>query len=274
MYCQDRDIISDLLGSSSFAEVYDKYRPHLPKALIKTLLDIVGMDTIGLVVDLGCGTGLSTLAWSNFAEYVIGIDSNNDFLSLANDKLSSGKYPNVQFEKSSANSTGLKDSSVTIVTCAQSLHWMEPAPTFREINRILAPGGVFIAYDYTLPPLINWEVSRDFNVFIKAVNNFEKKTGTGGFGKYYWKKDRFAQYFRESGYFQYSNNFCFTSKAKYDLQRLIGLAFSYTDIWSLIDVGFTLEELGILNLIQSANEKFDESVKEYFLDYQVNFGIK
>jgi SAM-dependent methyltransferase len=38
-----------------------------------------------------------------------------------------------------------------LVTCSQSLHWMEPEPTFAEVARILRRGGVFAAYDYDWP---------------------------------------------------------------------------------------------------------------------------
>ena len=35
----------------------------------------------------------------------------------------------------------------------QALHWMEPAPTFGEVARLLRPGGVFAALDCDWPPV-------------------------------------------------------------------------------------------------------------------------
>jgi SAM-dependent methyltransferase len=55
-----------------------------------------------------------------------------------------------------------------VVTCAQSFHWMEPEATIAEIARILRPGGIFAAYDFDWPPLIDWEVDVAFLRVIEA----------------------------------------------------------------------------------------------------------
>ena len=43
-----------------FAAGYDRFRPRPPRALVETLLQVAGVERARLVVDLGCGTGLST----------------------------------------------------------------------------------------------------------------------------------------------------------------------------------------------------------------------
>ena len=45
-----------------FADVYDNARPTLPAHFMELIRLYLGRD-IGTVVDLGCGTGLSTAAW-------------------------------------------------------------------------------------------------------------------------------------------------------------------------------------------------------------------
>jgi ubiquinone/menaquinone biosynthesis C-methylase UbiE len=63
----------------------------------------------------------------------------------------------VSFQDRSAQETGLPDGGADVVTCAQSLHWMEPQSTFAEVARILRLGGAFAACDYDLLPTIGWE---------------------------------------------------------------------------------------------------------------------
>ena len=46
-----------------FADVYDDTRPKSPKKVQEIILKYLG-NTPALVVDLGCGTGLSTIIWS------------------------------------------------------------------------------------------------------------------------------------------------------------------------------------------------------------------
>src|ERR1051326_7459576 len=59
---------------AGFAARYDRFRPRPPQALLDVLSRYARAERPALVVDLGCGTGLSTRAWSNVAERTIGID--------------------------------------------------------------------------------------------------------------------------------------------------------------------------------------------------------
>jgi len=45
---------------------------------------------------------------------------------------------------------------------------MEHGSTVAEIARILRPAGIFAAYDYDRPPLIDWEVDAAFLAVIEA----------------------------------------------------------------------------------------------------------
>ena len=49
--------------------------------------------------------------------------------------------PNFVSVKGTAEATGLRDHSVSLVTCAQAFHWFDAAKARREFVRILAPGG-------------------------------------------------------------------------------------------------------------------------------------
>lgn len=66
------------------------------------------------VVDLGCGTGLSTLVWRNRCLEVIGIEPSDDMLAVAQKKEMNG----IAFRKGSSTSTGLPDKSADAVICS------------------------------------------------------------------------------------------------------------------------------------------------------------
>ena len=118
---------------------YDRYRPVPPPEVVTRLCQMAREDH-PRVADLGCGTGNSTRIWIGTASCIAGIDPNEDFLVYAR-----SKAPEIDFRCGFGHDTGLPSTSVDIVTCVQSLHWMEPEPTFREIGRILCPGGIFAA---------------------------------------------------------------------------------------------------------------------------------
>src|SRR5436190_21699938 len=66
-----------------FVERYDSLRPRPPTELIAVLLQLSPSRPPRLVVDLGSGTGLSTVVWSEHAEHVLGIDENGEMLAAA-----------------------------------------------------------------------------------------------------------------------------------------------------------------------------------------------
>ena len=55
---------------TGFADIYDQYRPKPPEMIADLLLQLAGADRADHVVDLGCGTGLSTLIWINPDEFI------------------------------------------------------------------------------------------------------------------------------------------------------------------------------------------------------------
>ena len=66
-----------------FADIYDRFRPKPPEEIALLLIDIAGLDKSGTVVDLGCGTGLSTHIWTGRADRIIGIEPNDDMRKKA-----------------------------------------------------------------------------------------------------------------------------------------------------------------------------------------------
>ncbi len=154
---------------------YDAYRPHTPTVLLDLLSQLAGTQRPQLVVDLGSGTGLSTYAWSERADRVIGVEPNADMRRQAEAKRESEK--NVSFVEGVAHETGLPDECADIVTASQSLHWMDPQPTFAEVKRILRPGGVFAAYDYDWPVIITPETDWLYDEFMARLDAITASQG-------------------------------------------------------------------------------------------------
>ena len=77
------DFTGNIERFSGFADLYDKYRPAPPAALSTILTQWAQVTRPHLVVDLGCGTGLSTRYWAGKAEQVIGVDPTSDMRAQA-----------------------------------------------------------------------------------------------------------------------------------------------------------------------------------------------
>jgi SAM-dependent methyltransferase len=137
-----------------FAERYEAYRPRPPRALLELLPPLTGRQRLRLVVDLGSGTGLSTRFWADTADEAVGVEPQDAMRSYAEQVTQAA---NVRYVAGSSYETGLPDGSADLVTASQSFHWMRPAPTFAEVERVLRPGGVLCVYQYFVLQTPGWE---------------------------------------------------------------------------------------------------------------------
>src|SRR6266536_3909259 len=195
------DFSRDLIASSGydrtgFAAYYDRFRPRPPRVLLDVLCRYARVERPALVVDLGCGTGLSTQAWAGVAERAVGIEPNAAMLAAAE------PAPGVDYRQAYARQTGLDDGCADIVTCSQSLHWMEPEPTFAEAARILRPGGIFAAYDYDWPPVVDPELDEAFLAFQRRRAEARRARGIQR-GADRWAKEQHLDRMRASGLFRH-----------------------------------------------------------------------
>jgi ubiquinone/menaquinone biosynthesis C-methylase UbiE len=180
-----------------FADAYDTFRPRPPLPLLDILTQLAQTPRPSLVVDLGSGTGLSTALWASRAAEVVGVEPSADMRRQAEARTDGA---NVRYLAGYANATGLSDGCADIVTCSQSLHWMEPVSTLAEIARILRPGGVFAAYDYDWPPTLSWGTEQAHQAFAAQIHLAEQAHGFSNEVRF-WDKHQHLKRMRASGLF-------------------------------------------------------------------------
>jgi SAM-dependent methyltransferase len=247
-----------------FAERYDLCRPRPPAALVELLPPLAGVDRLSLVVDLGCGTGLSTRLWAGHADEVIGVEPNDAMRAYAE---AVTEAPNVRYVGASSYATGLADACADLVTASQSLHWMRPESVFPEIARILRPGGVFCAYQYfsLQTPLWEPEAAWEFELARKG----ELRAGLG-LTEETWPVSR--ERLVDSGVFRRVRELALHSVEQGDGDRLVGLALSEGSMVTLLEAGVTEEEVG-LDRLRAAAAVMSEPVP-WWIGYRVYVGLK
>jgi SAM-dependent methyltransferase len=208
--------------SEGFADVYDRYRPAPAREVLDVLAAVGGVDHPQLVVDLGCGTGLSTRAWADRSDKVVGVEPNPRMVARARN---ASREPNVRYVEAYAAETGLFPDSADLVTSFQAFHWMEPQPVLAEAARILRDGGVFAACDYDVPPFVEPEVDEAFAAHFLARREARKRLGIEA-GAARWPKERHVEEIRASGRFRYVRELVAHGWWETDAERLIGLAES------------------------------------------------
>ena len=123
------------------ATVYDKARPGYTPAALDFVLGLAN-NPKAVIADIGAGTGKFSAMLAARGCNVIAVEPNADMRS----KLP--VLPNLRVVDGTAEATGLPDSSVDVVTCAQAFHWFDGEKFKAECQRILKPGGrVIVLYN-------------------------------------------------------------------------------------------------------------------------------
>ena len=126
-----------------------------------------------VVVDLGCGGGLDVfLAAQKVGPTgkAIGIDMTPDMLALARKNAAKGSIANVEFHLATIDKLPLADSSVDCVisNCVINLAPDKPA-VFREIARVLKPGGRLAVSDVALKRPLPPELGNDIMAYVGCI---------------------------------------------------------------------------------------------------------
>jgi arsenite methyltransferase len=126
-----------------------------------------------VVVDLGCGGGLDVfLAAQKVGPTgkAIGIDMTPEMLELARTNVSKSEVKNVEFHQATIDNLPLPDASVdcTISNCVINLAPDKQA-VFREIARVLKPGGRLAVSDIALKKPLPSEIGQDLMAYVSCI---------------------------------------------------------------------------------------------------------
>jgi SAM-dependent methyltransferase len=252
------------------APLYANVRPAPPQAILDILTQLAGVAKPRLVVDLGCGTGLSTRIWAGRAEQVVGVEPGADMRRQAE---AQSTEPNIRYLEGFSHDTGLPDGCADIVTCSQSLHWMEPEPTFAEVARILRTGGVLAAYDNDWPPTCNPEAEIAYTNFETRAVALSEARGLNRPIKHLNKESHLDR-MRASGRFRYTKEIVLHHIEQGDAKRLVGLALSQGGVAVLFKNGMTEQEVGVPEFRRAVELAMGDRNVPFCFSYRMRVGIK
>ncbi|MFT9057448.1 MAG: class I SAM-dependent methyltransferase [Ethanoligenens sp.] len=250
---------------SKFADFYDQVRPALPLEVRSILLQYLGHQP-SVLVDIGCGTGLSTAGWSGYAANIIGVEPSDAMLSIAQNRTASDS--SIRYIHAFSDQTGLPDDSADLVTCSQSFHWMDPDKTIPEIARVLKTGGIFSAFDCDWPPVCHWEAEKAYEELFDVLHRMHAENHKTKDRYKHWDKNKHLENLKKSGKFRYVREVLFSQTEETDAERFIGLAWSQGDLQSLLEAG--VEEA------QSFYDTFEKKVRQAMgtKRYPIRFGYR
>lgn len=165
-------------GTSAFdgiSTAYARYRPQYPLEVMQRMWDYVLIDVdvlraTGLAVDVGAGTGISTLGLRRTAPdwiEIVAVEPGQD-MRLEAERALDGQ-DRVTVVDGRAESLPFADGTVSVALAAQAIQWFEREVFYREARRVLQSGGCLALLQNNR----NWRVS----ALLEAYENFLEKHG-------------------------------------------------------------------------------------------------
>lgn len=121
---------------------YEKYSRAQQKWALE-LIDKLSLKGTENVLDLGCGDGKVTAEIARLIpnSTVVGVDSSNEMIDLANEKYPSSLYPNLSFMIMDASRLSF-NNRFDVVFSNAALHWvMDHRPVTEGLYKSLRPNG-------------------------------------------------------------------------------------------------------------------------------------
>ena len=103
-------------------------------------------------LDVGTGGGHAALALAPAVASVAAIDPTPEMLAVASRIAAERGIANVSFTRATAEALPFPDASFDVAISRFSIHhWPQPEPAFREIGRVVRPGGRLALVDMLAP---------------------------------------------------------------------------------------------------------------------------
>lgn len=132
---------------ATIAGQYAAFRPSYDPKLLRDLVALTGHQTLPapiIALDVAAGSGQATMHLAEYAQTVFASDlAPNQIASMPH-------HPRIHRYVARAETSGLPDHSVDLITVAQAMHWFDVDAFHREVHRILKPNGIIAVWTYAL----------------------------------------------------------------------------------------------------------------------------
>lgn len=125
----------------SVAQLYDRYRPAYPGALIDDLAALAPVRAL----DVGCGTGQVAVALAGRRVPVLGVEPDEQMAAVA-------QGHGIPVEVSPFEAWDDAGRRFDLVTCGAAWHWIDPGLGLSKAARVLRRGGTLARFwNYEVP---------------------------------------------------------------------------------------------------------------------------
>ena len=125
---------------SGHSEQYAQHRPKYPDEVYAYLASLAPGRS--LAWDCGTGSGQAAVGLANHFDKIYATDASAEQISAAH------PHENVDYHVEPAERIALEANSADLITVAVAIHWFNFDQFYREVKRVLKPGGILAAWTY------------------------------------------------------------------------------------------------------------------------------
>ena len=120
---------------------YARARPRYQSEVLNRAAQLLGLTAaVDLALDVGCGTGHSSMALKVWADGVVGLEPSRAMRGAAEGR------DGIAFVNATAEHMPIRDRSVDLVAGGAVFHWLDAARFLTETQRVLRSSGAVIVY--------------------------------------------------------------------------------------------------------------------------------
>jgi excisionase family DNA binding protein len=140
-YVNDENQVKDYFNRVA-PQYNEQRRVVYGDALREIVFSQIKIAKDSIVADIGAGTGYLTLELAKKAKRVIAVDNSASMLTIARNEAAKAGFSNIEFLEGNAEELPIGPDTIDLV-CANMLlhHVADPLQVFKEMHRILKPGG-------------------------------------------------------------------------------------------------------------------------------------
>ena len=126
--------------SKDIASHYRAYRPPLHQVILSKTFT----GQFQHALDVGCGTGASSVALAKYSDHVLALDPSEEMLAA------SVAHPRIEYVEGVLPMPELSGRSYDLIAFAGSINYCYTNEVFEEVLRLLKPNGYVVVYDFNV----------------------------------------------------------------------------------------------------------------------------
>ncbi|WP_144152013.1 class I SAM-dependent methyltransferase [Paraburkholderia sp. BCC1885] len=125
-------------------------RPAYAPRLIRRVAEACRLDGTQRLLDLGCGPGQLSVAFSSWVDTGVALDPEPAMLSIAAD-LGLGIAPNIEYRLGSSYDLSPEWGRFQLAVIGRAFHWMDRPDTLARLDQLIDPQGAVVLFGTTHP---------------------------------------------------------------------------------------------------------------------------